>query len=218
MLRNELLRRLHDVTGSLWVNLIINESRLSVSRNGGKVWFLDRETDYGYQVTLSKRFKRIICDHEINTTTKNSLLKLRRICARQNRPVSCRSATIGEILHYEIGDSKHRENMEHMAEEVRKCLVHTQYGGKPCIALRGIGPEENFAFRDEEQPVTFLGKSELRKNEDAGCKHQTGLKFYITHSQFLDAHVVGDIRNASEQDWIVELKLKFRWAGLKWFD
>ena len=50
-------------------------------------------------LTLSKRFKRIIRDREINTTTKISLfIKLRRICARQNRPVSCRSATIGEIL------------------------------------------------------------------------------------------------------------------------
>lgn len=56
--------------------------------------------------------------------------------------------------------------MEHMAEKVRTCLSHTQYAGKPCLSLRGIGKEENFVFNDEADLTTFLGKSESRKNED----------------------------------------------------
>ena len=72
----------------------------------------------------------------------------------------------GVHSEYEIGDIRHQENMEHMAEEVKQCLMHTQYGGNPCLTLRGIGGEESFIFNDEEELVTFLGKSELRKNED----------------------------------------------------
>jgi len=68
---------------------------------------------------------------------------------------------------YKIGDAKHNENMEHMAEEVKACLGHTQYMGKPCLVLRGIGSEENFVFNDEEHLVTFLAKNETRKNCDS---------------------------------------------------
>ena len=56
--------------------------------------------------------------------------------------------------------------MEHMVEEVRKCLANTQYGGSPCIAMRGIGGDENFIFNDEKHLVTFLGKNENRKADD----------------------------------------------------
>ena len=68
--------------------------------------------------------------------------------------------------NYEIGDTRYHENMQHMAEEVKQCLMHTQYGGNPCAVLRGIGGDENSVFKDEEELVTFLGKSELRKDED----------------------------------------------------
>ena len=56
--------------------------------------------------------------------------------------------------------------MEHMVEEVRKCLASTQYGGKACTVMRGIGRQENFVFNDEEHLVTFLGKNENRKADD----------------------------------------------------
>ena len=36
---------------------------------------------------------------------------------------------------YEIGDTRHHENMEHMAKKARQCLMHTQYGGNQCTAL-----------------------------------------------------------------------------------
>ena len=67
---------------------------------------------------------------------------------------------------YEIGDKRHLQNMEHMAEEINKCLSKTQYGGKQCLVMRGVRNDENFIFKDEENLVTFLGKTEGRKYED----------------------------------------------------
>ena len=62
---------------------------------------------------------------------------------------------------YQTGDEKHLENMQHMASEVQKCLSRTQYGGTPCVAMRGIGSEDNFVFNDEEL-ITFLGTETFR--------------------------------------------------------
>ena len=67
---------------------------------------------------------------------------------------------------YEIGDKSHLQNMEHMAEEIKKCLSKTQYGGKQCLVMREIGNDKTFVFDDEEELVTFLGKTEGRKYED----------------------------------------------------
>ena len=53
-----------------------------------------------------------------------------------------------------------------MTEEVRKCLANVQYGGSPCVAMCGIGGQENFVFNDEEPIVSFLGKNENRKADD----------------------------------------------------
>ena len=43
---------------------------------------------------------------------------------------------------YTKEDEKHKANMEHMAEEVRRCLANTQFGGKPCTVMRGIDPQK----------------------------------------------------------------------------
>ena len=61
---------------------------------------------------------------------------------------------------YTKGDEKHKANMEPMAEEVRGCLANTQFDGKPCTVMRGIGPQESFAFCGKENLVPFLGKNE----------------------------------------------------------
>ena len=67
---------------------------------------------------------------------------------------------------FEVGDEKHLENMEDLAAKVQECLSHTQYGGKPCLALRGIGKEDNFIFNDSDALVNFLAKNENQKNVD----------------------------------------------------
>ncbi len=50
--------------------------------------------------------------------------------------------------------------MENVASEVKQCLSHTQYGGKPCLVLHGIGSEDNLVFNDS---VNFLAKNEYQK-------------------------------------------------------
>lgn len=90
-----------------------------------------------------------------------------RVHAVQNGALSNEQfSSRGVHANFEVGDQRHLENMEHMAEKVRTCLSHTQYAGKPCLSLRGICKEENFVFNDEADLTTFLGKSESRKNED----------------------------------------------------
>lgn len=66
---------------------------------------------------------------------------------------------------YEKGDNKHKANMEHMAEEVRKRLASTQYGGKPCTIM-WIGGEENLVIEDEEHLIAFLDNNENQKADD----------------------------------------------------
>ena len=88
-------------------------------------------------------------------------------CCTKPRPVQRKKfSSKGIYPEYGIGDDKHKANMEHMAGEVRKCLVNTQYGGSPCVAMRGIGGQENFVFNDEEHLVSFLGKNENRKTDN----------------------------------------------------
>ena len=67
---------------------------------------------------------------------------------------------------HEKGDMKHYENMEFAAEEVRKCLLRTNFGGKPCVVMRGTGKRKALPFDDEKALSTFLGKTEGRKDED----------------------------------------------------
>ena len=71
--------------------------------------------------------------------------------------------------------------MEPMAEEVRGCLANTQFDGKPCTIMRGIGPQESFAFCGKENLVPFLGKNEhaaiqnYQKRLPEGALHCVGL-------------------------------------------
>ena len=76
-------------------------------------------------------------------------------------------SSTGVHRNFEIGDERRCENMEHMAEYVKKCLSYTQYGGQSWIVLRGIGMEENLIFNDEKQLLTFLAKNEFLKNQDS---------------------------------------------------
>ena len=55
--------------------------------------------------------------------------------------------------------------------------MHTQYGRNPCLALRGIGKEENSIFNNTDL-VTFLGKSELPKNENDHNKYEPVKKLW----------------------------------------
>ena len=89
-----------------------------------------------------------------------------RVHAMENRALSNEVfSSTGVHKDYVKGDNFHRENMEHMAAEVKRCLQRAQYGGRPIQVQRGIGDEESFVFDDEKQLRNFLGRSEKFKNE-----------------------------------------------------
>ncbi|KXJ18944.1 hypothetical protein AC249_AIPGENE25645 [Exaiptasia diaphana] len=67
--------------------------------------------------------------------------------------------------NYSPGDSNHKANMEAMASDVKSCLDHTQYGGKPCVVQRG-SDETEFMFKDGLELENFIAKSECNKEED----------------------------------------------------
>ena len=60
------------------------------------------------------------------------------------------------------GTKEHKDNMEHMAEEVRKCLIEGSFGGNPLMCYRGV-KENNRLFVDEEELQSFLTLSEEGK-------------------------------------------------------
>lgn len=56
--------------------------------------------------------------------------------------------------------------MEHMANEVCKCIGTGRFGGKPLKCYRGIEARD-FLFDDEDRLSTFLRLSEESKGEYA---------------------------------------------------
>ncbi len=141
-----------------------------------------------------------------------------RVHAVQNHALS-NELFSSKAIHPECeqGDPKHKENMEHMAEEVRKCLASTQYGGKPCTIMRGIGGQENFVFDDEEHLVAFLAKNENRKAEDVMQYKPVQNKLWKEISTLwdLDEDFVGSYREDYE---IVKNKFHERGQRTCWMD
>ncbi|KAL9977066.1 hypothetical protein ACROYT_G014430 [Oculina patagonica] len=83
-------------------------------------------------------------------------------------------SSTGVYDKYNIGDTRHHKNMQHMAEKVKQSILHTKYGGNPQTVQRGIGEEENFVLNDDEELDSFLRKSKLRKDEESKGLIQEG--------------------------------------------
>ena len=90
-----------------------------------------------------------------------------RVHAMQNRALSNEIFESNAVhKNFKVGNEKHQENMEHAADEMKQCLFHVLFGGRPCTVVRGVGKEERFVFNDEAELVMFLAKSEGLKNDD----------------------------------------------------
>ena len=90
-----------------------------------------------------------------------------RVHAVQNRALSNEIFKRNSVHRdYKVADAKHKENMEHVANEVKKCLSCVEYGGKSCLVVHGVVQEADFIFDYEAGLLTFLAKSEGMKNED----------------------------------------------------
>ncbi len=69
------------------------------------------------------------------------------------------------------GTKEHKENMEHMAKEIRKCIVHGSFGSNPLYAFRRVKPED--CVSDEKALQTV----ELRKKD--GISRMEAIQAYI---------------------------------------
>lgn len=56
--------------------------------------------------------------------------------------------------------------MESMANEVIDCIGKGVYNEEPIKCFRGVGKEDNFVFRDEDELKSLSLLSEERKKED----------------------------------------------------
>ena len=80
-----------------------------------------------------------------------------RAHAEENRVLSAHGPFKSNTIHKQAtaGSSEHHENMEAMAEEVRKCLNQATFGGNPLLCYRGIKPDQ-VVFNDEHTLKTSL--------------------------------------------------------------
>lgn len=84
--------------------------------------------------------------------------------AEENRVLSTHGPFTSKGIHKNpvVGSVEHKENMEHMAEEVKKCLQTATFGGMPLECHRGLKCDK-FLFNDESKLKTFLSLSEEGK-------------------------------------------------------
>ena len=89
-----------------------------------------------------------------------------RVHAEENRVLSKHGPFSSHEVHQSqaAGSNEHRENMEHMADSVSRCLQEATFGGKPLLCYRGIKCKD-FLFDDEDSLTTFLSLSEQGKEE-----------------------------------------------------
>lgn len=119
------------------------------------VWFLkflnlDKVTQRAFAEYLSKR----------------NLVE--RFHAIENRALSSHGPFCSKAIHRSAspGSKEHKENMEHMASEVCKCIGSAFYNKEPIQCFRGIGAEDNFVFNDESSLNSFSLLSDERRRED----------------------------------------------------
>lgn len=84
-----------------------------------------------------------------------------RVHAKENRVLSSHGPFSSKVPHKQVtpGTPEHKENMENMVEEARKCIAQGSFGGNPLLAFRGVKCED-FVFDDQEELQRFLDLSE----------------------------------------------------------
>ena len=89
-----------------------------------------------------------------------------RVHAEENRVLSAHGPFQSKSVHRQaaVGTNEHLENMEAMAEEVKKCISQATFGGNPLLCYRGVKADQ-LVFNDEDGLQNFLTLSEERKLE-----------------------------------------------------
>ena len=88
-----------------------------------------------------------------------------QVHAEENRVLSKHGPFTSRPIHQQAhpGTKEHKENMEHVADQVCKCIRHGSFGGRSLLCFRGV-QQEDCLFSDEKQLHTFLGLTEEGKS------------------------------------------------------
>lgn len=88
-----------------------------------------------------------------------------RVHAEENRVLSKHGPFTSTPIHQQAppGTNKHKENMEHVADQVCNCIQQGSFGGRSLLCFRGVR-QEDYVFSDEKQLHNFLGLSEEGKS------------------------------------------------------
>ena len=89
-----------------------------------------------------------------------------RVHAEENRVLAKHGPFSSKAIHQHVstGGKEHIENMENMAEKVRKCINQASFGGKQMMCYRGVKPEDS-VFTDDKALQTFLSLNEEEKQQ-----------------------------------------------------
>ena len=103
-----------------------------------------------------------------------------RVHAEENRVLSKHGPFTSTPIHQQAppGTNKHKENMEHVADQVCNCIQQGSFGGRSLLCFRGVR-QEDYVFSDEKQLHNFLGLSE------EGKSLFSPLSYSVTHGSIL---------------------------------
>lgn len=87
-----------------------------------------------------------------------------RVHVEENRMLSKHGSFASQAIHKNpvVGSTEHHQNIEHMAEDMSKCIRAATFGGKSLLCYRGI-ESKNYLFDDEDCLSKFLSLSEESK-------------------------------------------------------
>ena len=103
-----------------------------------------------------------------------------RVHAAENRALSSYGPFKNNAVYNTctVGSTEHKSNMEHMAQEVRQCLLHASFGQRQLQCFRGV-QKKDYVFDDEEKMDTFL--SLTKENKKAFTNVYSPTKSYIVN-------------------------------------
>ena len=121
-----------------------------------------------------------------------------RVHTAENKVLSDHGPFSSKMVHAVAapGSKEHYENMKRMAQDVVDCIGKAVFNKEPIKCFRGVGSEENYIFRDENELKSFSVLSEERKLKDqtsycpVQCERLTYLeKVWCVKSNFKGTYV-----------------------------
>ena len=119
-----------------------------------------------------------------------------RVPAEENRVQSKHGSFDSSQVHSHAspGTKEHKDNIEKMSDDIRKCLLYASFGSKPLKAYRGV-KLSNYLFTDDHELLTFLDLNEDGKKSFPHAKYkprQNELLNWLETQWDVDGNFEGD--------------------------